>query len=395
MKISKQERSTTSMNKAMKVLLTAALAVTTSGAAMASHVCAYVNDNLRNFSHGPNKAEGYRIGPGTAVVHVGPYATNGRGIGNGFADGLATRVHPRLKAGDLYVSDAASDNITHFKVNKTDCTLTLDTALYPSGDTGVLNGDGLAITPDGRTMFVGSTGDDHIYSHTIAANGSLGATFTEVVASTEPWDIEVSPDGKTLVVAYGEIQQVCAYPISGGHLDTANCQSTAGFPARVSIDPASACVYAGELRGQSEVAALTLTGGVLGTPTDYNPFGPGADSEGILVNYDNKAIYVSNPSSAQITTGSIASGCTLTYKAIISDGVAGLDRPSYIAQGKIAHGYVVNGDFANGDLDNMGIFHADANGKLTPVGSGQFPLARGGHGTVFASPETVVVVGVE
>jgi 6-phosphogluconolactonase (cycloisomerase 2 family) len=383
------------MDRAMKDLLTAAFAVITmSGAAMAgtSHICAYVNDNVA----GPNAAEGYMVGHGAVVgPHVGPYSTNGQGNSIGFFVGSlgATRVHPRLKTGDLYVEDAASDNITHFTINKADCTLTLDTTLYPSGDTNFFNyGDVLAITPDGRTMFVGSTGDFHIYSHTIAASGSLGATFTEASTSDTPQGIEVSPDGKILVVAYPNIFQVCAYPIAGGHLGTPNCQTPAGLPFGVSIDSASACVYAGEANSNStsEVAAFTLTEGVLGAPTDYKPFGPGQYSVGVLVNWNNKAIYVSEQVSAQLAIGSIASGCKLTYKTIISDGVSGSDYPSQIAQGKRAHGYLVTGSFNTSGTPSMGIFQARANGMLTPIGSGQFPLMSGA-----VLPTTVVVVGSE
>jgi 6-phosphogluconolactonase (cycloisomerase 2 family) len=380
------------MNKAMKTLLAAALVATMSQAAMAgdgpSYICAYVNDNV----FGPNFVEGYKVGPGRATTHLGPYSTNGQGGANVefFAGGLgATRVHPRLTTGDLYVSDAGSDNISHFTINKADCTVILDATLYPSGDTSGLFGDALAITPDGSTMFVGSTGDNHIYSHTIAANGSLGATFTEASASAYPTGMEVSPDGTALVVSYSNRQEVCAYPISGGHLDAPNCQSTASNPAGVSIDPASACVYAGESNGlRSEVAAFPLTGGVLGTATEYNPFGPGVNSNGILVNWDNKAIYVSNQLSAQMTTGLIAKGCKLTYKAIISDGVSGSDHPSQIAQDKRAHGYVVTGDFGLGGAPSMGIFTVSVNGKLTPIGSGQFPLMSG-----TVAPTTAMVVG--
>jgi hypothetical protein len=384
------------MNTGMKVLVAAALAVTMmSGAAIAgegtSYICAYVNDNVG----GPNFAEGYKVGPQTMTVHVGPYSTNGSG-GNGyFTGGLgATLVHPKLKMGDLYVNDAGSDNVSHFTINKTDCHLTLDTTLYPSGDTRALYGDVLAITPDGRTMFVGATGDEHIYSHTIAANGSLGAAFTEASTSDTPDGIEVSPDGTTLVIAFPDIQEVCAYPISGGHLGTPNCQSTAGFAAGVSIDPASACVYVAEANDTaSEVVAFTLTRSILGTPTEYNPFGPGVNSNGILVNWDNKAIYVSEAYSAQMTIGSIASSCKATYQSIISDGIAGLDQPGQIAQDKHAHGYVVTGEVRNNfqGTPSMGIFHAHANGNLTPIGSGQFPLMSG----AFVEPLTVVVVGAK
>jgi hypothetical protein len=378
------------MNKAMKILLAATLAIMASRAAMAgkgpSYICAYVNDN----AYPPNAAEGYKVGPGSATAHLGPYSTNGFGGGVGFyAGGMgATRV----RSGDLYVEDNLSspENITHFTINKTDCTLTLDTTLYPSGDTGLsLYGDGLAITPDGRTMFVGSTGDFHIYSHTIAANGSLGASFTEASPSDYPVGIEVSPDGKSLVASYPNIQQVCAYPISAGHLGAPNCQSTVGEPAGVSIDPGSTCVYAAEAGSTSEIAAFTLAGGILGVPTDYNNFGSGMNSNSILANWNNKAIYIGDAFSAQLTIGSIASRCRLTYKSIVSDGNPGADSPGQIAQGKRAHGYVVTGDYNQlRGTPSMGIFRAQANGNLTPIGGGRFGLMSGSD-----APLTVVVVG--
>jgi DNA-binding beta-propeller fold protein YncE len=173
-----------------------------------------------------------------------------------------------------------------------------------------------------------------------------------------------------------------------------NCQSTVGQPSGIAIDPASTCVYAGEYSGSgvSEVAAFTLTEDVLGPPNDYKPFGPGVESDGVLVNWDNEALYVSNQYSAHMTIGTIASGCKLTYKTIISDGVSGVDNPGQIAQAQIAHGYVVTGDFSGNIRPHMGIFRANVAGDLTPIGSGQFPLMKGKNGV---APMTVVVVGSE
>jgi len=376
------------MNYAIKILIVAAFAMTMSGASIASHICAYVDDDVL----GPNFAEGYMVGPGSATSHVGPYSTNGSGIGGGFfTGGLASA---RDRQNDLYVGDTASDNITHFKINKTDCTLTLDTTLYPSGDTGLYGfGDPLAITPDGLTMFVGSTGDFHIYSHTIGANGLLGAPFTEASDPNYINAIEVSPNGKTLIVSYGSIHQVCAYPIAAGHLGTPNCQSAVGFTDGISIDPDSTCIYAAEddLFGNgSGVAVFPLTEGIVGVPTDYKAFGPGQGSTSILLNWDNRTIYVGDALSAQITLGSVAPGCKLTYKAIIADGVSGMDHPSQIAQDKIVHGYVVAGDLNYDCMPTLGIFRASADGYLTPFGSGQFPLLDAFDGTA-----SVVVVDAQ
>jgi hypothetical protein len=369
------------MNKAIKVLMAAALAATMSGAAMASHICAYVNDNVL----GTNDTEGYKIGPGMATSHVGPYMTNGNG--NGYDSLGGGLIATRAQNDDLYVDDTGNNNITHFTINNRNCKLTLDTTLYPSGDKALDGaGDPLAITPDGNTMFVGSSGDDHIYSHTIAANGSLGPTFTETTTSEGPDGMGMSPDGKTLVVGLPLSHQVCAYPISNGHLGGPNCQTEMGSPTGIAIDPASACVYAGEFnKNTSEVAAFTLTAGILGTPTDYSPFGPGVNASGVLVNYDNAAIYISNAYSAELTTGLIAPGCRLTYQTILH--VAGNNNfPGQIAQASMPHAYVVLGDDNQGEKGpTMGVFHAYANGKLTRIG--KLPLM------LNTVPATVAVIG--
>jgi sugar lactone lactonase YvrE len=368
------------MKKALKILLTAALAIMACGAAQAQHVCAYVNDN----GSAPNTVEGYKIGPGAATAHVGPFATNGNGSGANFFFFSGSLAAARVPQGDLYVGDSASNNVTHFTVNKTNCALTLDRALYPSGDTSVRYGDGLAITPDGNTMFVAATGDDHIYSHAISSNGSLGATYTEAATPEPPNGIAVSSDGKTLIARFLYLAEVCAYPIAGGHLGASNCQSMASFPTGIAIDPVSKCVYASV--DTAEVTAFTLTESVLGVAT-VNAFGPqGSSSDYILVNSNNKALYVANPGTAQLAIGTIAPGCKVNFKALISDGLDGADNPAQIAQAKTTPSYVVTGDSNSNEMPSMGIFHALPNGNLIPIGSGQYPLMRG------SIPTTIVVV---
>jgi hypothetical protein len=106
------------------------------------------------------------------------------------------------------------------------------------------------------------------------------------------------------------------------------------------------------------------------------------------VNWDNKAIYVAN--GHKITRGSIASGCKLTYESIIRDGVPNKNYVGQIAQDKIVRSYIVNGGFARHATPTMGIFRVKANGELTPVGIGQFPLMGGA-----VAPLSAVVVGVK
>jgi WD40 repeat protein len=344
------------MTRAVKILVTAALAAVACGPALASHVCAYANDNIYTGGTGHiNTVDGYKFGVGGPTIYLKPTITNGEGIGGGFFTGGMGAA--RISNNDLYVDDAYTNDVTHFVINPYSCRLTKDAATYPSGDTNVGIGDGLAVTPDGSFLYVGSSGDNNIYLLNIQAGGTLSAPVSVAATPDTPGSMTVSPDGTTLVTSYMNIQQVCAYAINpDGTLGTPDCQTTAGFPAGISIDAASACVYAGESSSSlSEVAALPLASGVLGAPAD-RILGPGVNSSAVLVSNNGLYLYITNQGSAQITTATIGSGCTLTYNMgdIQTDG-ASTDSPGQIAQGGNLN-FVVTGDNSSVMTPQMGIF---------------------------------------
>jgi hypothetical protein len=375
------------MNKAMKILLSAAFAVTMSGAAMAHHICAYANDNIFTGGTGPiNTVDGYKFGIGGPTVYLQPVATNGEGIGGGFfTSGLGAL---RVSGNDLYVDDAYTNDITHFVIRPSSCLLTRDNTLYPSGDTGDGSGDAMAAA-SGKFLYVGSTGDNNIYMLTIMARGGLSVSVSVATTPAAPTSIAVSADGQTLVAAYANNQQLCAYPINAinGTLGAPNCQNTAGFPADISIDPASACVYAGESNpGASEVVALPLVSGVLGTATDYI-LGPGLNSSAVLVSSDDSHLYISNQGSAQVTTANISTGCGLSYSAgqVVADGTA-TDSPGQLSQGG-GLPFVVTGDYSSVGKPRMGLFRINGN-TLAPYMPGVHRLT----GVPNNAPFSVVAI---
>jgi hypothetical protein len=344
------------MRRAAKILLAAALAAVMCGPVMANHVCAYANDNIYTGGSGPvNTVDGYRFGIGGPTVYLKPITTNGQGVGGGFfVGGLGAA---RISNTDLYVEDAYTNDITHFVIDPITCRLTKDTTIYPSGDTKLSDGDGMALTPNGNFLYLGSAGDSNIYVLSIISGGGLGAPIPVATTPDVPGSIAVTPDGTTLVISYATTQQICAYPINpDGSLGTANCQITTGFPAGISIDPASACVYAGESNpAASEVTALPLASGVLGPATDYI-LGPGLNSSTVLVNSNGLYLYIGNQGSAQVTTAIIAPGCGLSYNEgdIQTDGKS-TDNPGQIAQGGSLP-FVVTGDYSSMGKPRMGIF---------------------------------------
>jgi hypothetical protein len=344
------------MIKAAKIVVAAALAAVACGPVMANHVCAYANDNIYTGGSGQiNTVDGYKFGVGGLTSYLQPVATNGEGTGSGFSTGGLGAL--RISHNDLYVDDATTNDITHFKISPASCALTRDNNIYSSGDTGLGMGDSLAVTPNGSFLYVGSTGDNNIYLLSILPRSGLSAPTLVATTADVPASIAVSPDGKMLVASYTNNQQLCAYPInaSDGTLGTPNCRSTTGFPAGISIDPASGCVYAGEVNpGASEVAAIPLASGELGSPVDYI-LGPGLNSSAVLVSGNGYNLYISNQDSAQVTTATVTSGCQLAYNGnIVSDG-NGTDTPGQLAQGgKLP--YIVTGDYSSVMTPRMGIF---------------------------------------
>lgn len=346
-----------------------------SGTAMAHHVCAYANDNIDGSDAGhSNTVDGYKFGIGGPTAYLQPVPTNGMGVGGGFyLSGMGAVL---ISGSDLYVNDAFTNDVTHFVIIQTNCNLMRDKTIYPSGDTTIGMGDGLAITPNGSFLYVASTGDKNIYLLATQTGGGLAAPTSVAITPDTPTSIAVSPDGQTLVVGYPNIQQVCAYPIGGdGTLGASNCQSTVGFPAAIAIDPASACVYAGEANTTaSEAAAFSLTPGMLGTPVDYI-LGPGVNSSALLVNNLGTQLYISNQGSAQITTVTISAGCSLSYTTgnIITDGAL-TDSPGQLAQGGTLP-FVVAGDYSSTGEPKMGLFRINGS-KLMHYASGVHHLTH-------------------
>jgi sugar lactone lactonase YvrE len=375
------------MIKAAKILMAAGLTVVGCGPVMANHICAYANDNIyTGGSAHVNTVDGYKFGIGGPTTYLKPVFTNGQGAGGGFFVGGL--IAAGVSNTDLYVEDAYTNDITHFVVDPITCRLTKDGNIYPSGDTGMSNGDGLALTPNGSFLYVGSTGDKYIYLLPILTGGALSAAVPVAATPDLPASIAVSRDGLTLVVAYQTIQQVCAYPINpDGTLATPNCQTTAGFPAGISIDGTSACVYAGESNAAaSEVAAFQLTSGVLGAPTDYI-LGPGLNSSSVLVSNTGLYLYISNQGSAQVTTAIIAPGCGLSY----TDGDIQFDGKSTDNPGQLAQGgslpFVVTGDYSTMGKPRMGIFKTN-NPKLVGYQTGPHYL----NSTANNGPFSVVAI---
>jgi 6-phosphogluconolactonase (cycloisomerase 2 family) len=358
------------MNRFTKLMLAIGFMALTSGSAMATtHICAYANDNI----DGPNTVDGYYV-VGSHNTYVTPVATGGSGTGLGFyAGGLVTA---NMRTNDLYVSDGGTDSIAHFTIDPSTCVPTFD-AEYPSGDTAVFAGDALVVAKNGQTMFIGSSGDKNIYSAAINTDGSLGTpTLATPSMDDYPLGMTLTPNGKTLLVSYIDLFEVCAYPINTGNaLGSPNCANVPSGvnPTAIAVDSADQYVYVGSSGGKTAVSVLQLgTGSSLtflacyGKPCNNgSDLGDASGASGVALSPFGNALYITNQGTSSITVASVTTG-VLSLKRVLIVSTTN-DEPCQAQT--LAYGakniYLVTGDYSSSMTPGMGIWQVRANGAIT------------------------------
>ena len=146
-----------------------------------------------------------------------------------------------------WVSTVGDQKLTAFSVNATTGSVSRVGSAAPTGVTPVA----MAITPDGKTLFVANAGDNTVGAYTVNSDGSLKALGTTASQGQFPDALAVDPTGKLLFVANQGIftdntsGKVGIFAISSGQLtaktvfptETAANSSGTG-PAAVAVSPA-------------------------------------------------------------------------------------------------------------------------------------------------------------
>jgi YVTN family beta-propeller protein len=105
-----------------------------------------------------------------------------------------------------------------------------------TGTGGFLPGDGLAIDPTGRFLYVTSLVDNTVVEYAIAAQtGLLTAVGTPVTTGTGPSDVKIDPSGHYLYVTNysdGTISEYVIDPTTGALTEDRNSPFQAGFGAQ-------------------------------------------------------------------------------------------------------------------------------------------------------------------
>ncbi|MBV9342790.1 MAG: beta-propeller fold lactonase family protein [Acidobacteria bacterium] len=155
---------------------------------------------------------------------------------------------PGSSAEFAWVATEGDQKLTAFSVNATTGTVSQVGSAVATGVTPLA----IAMTPDGKTLFVANAGDGTIGAYTVNSDGSIKAQGTTPSQGQFPSALVVDPTGKLLFVAnQGTFTNntsgtVAVFAISSGQLsgkavfptETATSASGSG-PAAVAVSPAA------------------------------------------------------------------------------------------------------------------------------------------------------------
>ncbi len=344
--------------------------------------------------------------------------TNAAGCAVGFQDSLdyPTSVAVSPDGSSVYVTSEDDDSISHL-TRAADGSLTFSGCIADTNAEGCVvpaqpaldRAYGVAVSPNGTSVYVVSLGDDSISHFNRAADGSL--TFVGCDADTNAagcdvgfqasldgaYGVAVSPDGSSVYVASRSDDSISHFTrAAGGSLTFAGCIAdtnaagcTVGFQdslngaVGVAVSPDGSSVY---VTSEDDDSISHLTRAADGSLTfsgciaDTNAEGcvvPAqaalADASGVAVSPDGSSVYVASSLDNSISHFTRAAGGPLTYQSCIADtNAAGCVVPAQAALSEAA-GVAVSPDGSSVYVgsrsdDSVSHFTRAAGGSLTFAG---------------------------
>ena len=272
--------------------------------------------------------------------------------------------------------------------------LDLGAQLAPLAPPSVASGDSpqaLAVSPDGRSVYVADLADDTVAQFDVGPDGKLSPkTPATVAAGDGPAAIAISRDGKSVYVADYYADRVSQFDVGAGGVLSPKAPAaiaTGQKPAGVAVSPDGRSVYISNY-GAASVSQFEVGAGGRLSPRTPSAIGGVPTPAGLTVSPDGASVYVTNFGAGdnRVSQFDILAGGVLRAKtpATVTTGTS----PITIAMspdGKNA--YVTN----SGD-DTVSQFDVGAHGALeakTPaaVAAGAYP-----YGVAVAPGGTRVLV---
>jgi sugar lactone lactonase YvrE len=208
----------------------------------------------------------------------------------------------------LYISSVNNDSVPS-KIYAYDLDNNQLSTLISSG---LSEPRGLAISPDGNTLYVADPGQHKVFAYDIGTD-TLSTLFSS--SNFVPVGLALSPDGGTLYVSNSDVNTVLAYEIGTNTLSTL-ISSGLFSPYGIALNTAGTILYIAN-SGNVSVAQYVIADATH-IATELIPAGPILESEDLAVSPDDNTLYVTD-GGANIVWAYHIGGNTLSQ--LISSGL--------------------------------------------------------------------------
>jgi uncharacterized repeat protein (TIGR01451 family) len=271
----------------------------------------------------------------------------------------------------VYVTNFAGNNISQFNAPP----LSFE-ALTPLQPATIAGGDGpfhLAISPDGRSVYVTNNADATLSQYSVGPRGALsGKTPASVATGASPDGVAVSPDGKSVYVANDGNNTLSQYSVGAdGALSpkTPATVPTGDGAEAIAVSPDGTSVYVTTYNDGTVWQYTVGAGGVLAAKVPAT-IKSGTSPGTLAVAPDGKSVYVANLSDDMVWQYSVGAGGALSPKT-----------PATVATGKRPDGMAVS-------PDGKSVYVTNVSSGIVPGTVSQYSVGTGGQ-LVPKTPATV------
>jgi DNA-binding beta-propeller fold protein YncE len=202
----------------------------------------------------------------------------------------------------LYAVGALTANIYGFQIAPDGSLSPLPGSPFTAGSPSAA----VALTADGRHLYVTNQADDALAVFDAAADGSLVAAGPPLAVGEGPTGISITPDGKHLYVASFESDEIAGFDVAadGSLSPLPGSPSAANGAQGVAITPDGRRLYSTSLFFGTFAFGIGA-GGAL-APVSNSPFAGGEQTLGVAAAPSGAQLYVAGSSSNDILPMSIA-----------------------------------------------------------------------------------------
>jgi YVTN family beta-propeller protein len=285
-------------------------------------------------------------------------------------------------ATNLYAADQNEATVFQYGVGASG----LLSALSPAFVTSSAGATQLAVSPDGKSIYVANKGKE-VSQYNIGAGGLLMPMSPPTVpAGTDAYGIAVAPDGKSVYVANQLSETVSQYDVGpGGALSPKSPATvkTGEHPNGIAISPDGKSVYVAS-GGSKDIWEYDVGSGGALSPKPVTPAPAGEEAWGIVVSPDGRSVYVTDYEDNGVFQYDVGPGGALSPKS-----------PSLVATGEFPLQIAISPDGKSLYVTNDGAPEAEAisqydvggDGLLSPKAVPLVAAPRFGADAVVLTPD--------